>query len=633
MSKDYDEIKVLKNLAGIRATAEMYLGNTQNGDAIQQMLLELISNSIDEYMSGYATKLIVCLHKDGSCSVEDNGRGIPTSWNHTENASNLELAVGRIHAGGKFSGAKSYNTSGGLHGVGSSCCNACSVRFRPIVWRDGNEYTMLFEKGEKVEELSSRPVKRKQTGTLIRFVPDRSLFKNVLDFDGQRIYAKLRELSYLCQGLIIEYINEKENIRETLLSTNGLSDFVKELSPSHLLGQPIGFSMEIDNITVDAALQWSSQEQEIVKYYTNNIPNLDGGSHQAGWRSGLTRTLNNYIDKTDLPKTQKVSLDGADVREGLVAVVSIKHPNPSYSSQTKDKLVSDDTRKIVESVVSDRFGAFLEQNPEQTKKIISRVINSYRARQAAKKAREAIRKTAIDTGGAGILPGKLADCESKDPDECELFICEGISAGGGLKGGRDRKFQAVLPLRGKVLNTEKCEYKKMLDNEELQNIIIALGCGFGKSFNINKLRYGKILITTDGDVDGSHIRTLLLTFFFRQMPQLIMNGNIYVSQPPLYRVDMRGEARYFKNDEELNTFLKGRDRKSVKLSYFKGLGELSQNQIWDTITNPDNRTILQVKVGSYVEADKVFSLLMGTQVEPRKNYIMENSGLARNIDV
>lgn len=635
MTNEYNEIEVLKGLQGIRSNVGMYLSNTEDGTAVQQALIELISNSVDEYMNGYATKINVCLYKDGSCSVEDNGRGIPISWNEKENCSNLELAVARVHAGGKFKGGKNYNTSGGLHGVGAAACNAISQRFRVVVWRDGNEYTMAFAQGEKVEELSSKPVKRKQTGTYIRFAIDKSLFKNVFDFDGPKVYAKLKELSFLCQGLVIEYIDEKRDIKETLASANGLSDFVRDLAPSKLMEEPIRIKHH-NGIEVDVALQWldGGDEECVDRYYTNNIPNLDGGSHAIGFKSGLTRTLNNYIAKADLPKTLQMTLSGDDVREGLISVVAIKHPSPSYSSQTKDKLVSEDARTAVESAISDKFGRYLEENPTFAKKLVNRVVASFKAREAARKAREAVRKTAFNDG-VGTLPGKLADCSSKDPEECELFICEGLSAGGTMKMGRDRHFQAVLPLRGKVLNTEKAEIKKVLDNEEIQNIITVLGCGIGRNFDIRKLKYHKVILTMDADVDGQHIRCLVLTLFMRQMPELIEKGHIYIAQPPLFRLTYRNKNYSLKDDRALKKFIKDNELegKSYTLLRAKGLGEMTAEDLWQTTVNPENRELLKVRIDNYVEADRVFNILMGKDVEPRKDFIMKNAKLAKNIDL
>jgi len=434
MSNKYNEIEVLKGLEGVRKNVAMYLGNTEDGSAYQHALLEIISNSIDEFMVGYATKVKIKMFKDTSVTVEDNGRGIPVSYNTKEKASNLELALTKLHAGGKFD-KKNYNTSGGLHGVGLSVVNGCSARLRATVWRNNKEHTMAFAKGKKIEELSSKKTDRKQTGTAIRFALDPSLFKNTKSFDGVKVFKKLKELSYLCKGIIIEFEDERVNLKQTLNSLNGIVDYVKDIAPSELINDPIYLIGKNENVDVEIALQWVERgEDTIDKYYTNNIPNLDGGTHMVGFKSGLTRTINNYISNANLPKNLQVSLSGDDVREGLVAIVSIRHPNPSYSSQTKDKLVSANARTVVESVINDNLLTYLEQNPRIAKKIITKCVNAYKAREAAKKAREAVRKNVLSSAGAGILPGKLADCQSKNPEECELFIVEGNSAGGCFAG-------------------------------------------------------------------------------------------------------------------------------------------------------------------------------------------------------
>jgi len=637
MSKDYDEIKVLKNLEGVRQNLGMYAGNVSDGSAYFQCLLELISNSIDEYINGYATKISVCLYQDGSASICDNGRGIPVSKNKAEGGvSNLELALTKLHAGGKFKGSKNYNTSGGLHGIGLSMVCACSSLLRAIVWRDGKEYTMAFEKGEKIEELSFKSVKRKKTGTFIRFGLDHSLFQNVFEFDGKKTYEKLKELSYLCPGLIIEFIDERSDVKETFSSEQGLSDFVQDLAPSLLLDKPIYIQTNGD-IGVNIALQWldGGVDTTIDKYYTNNIPNIDGGSHQIGFKSGLTRTINSYISNSDLPKTLKVSLSGDDVRDGLVSVVSIKHASPSYSSQTKDKLVSDDARSAVETVISAKLGEYLEENPNIAKKIITQCVNSYKAREAARKAREVVRKSIGKD--IGTLPGTLMDCSSRDRDECELFIVEGRSAAGSAAQGRSRLFQAIIGLKGKPLNCEKNETNKMTSNKEITNLITAIGVGIGKNIDMNKLRYGKIVLLMDSDVDGAHIRTLILSFIFRHLPQLIRNGNVYIAQPPLYRIVYRGQTVYLKNDRALECFMEekgiNKESRSLKLQRFKGLGEMNPEQLWDTTMNPETRTLLKVVVDDYIEADYLFNILMGNNVEPRRDFIYENALNVRNLDV
>jgi len=626
MTTDDYKITSLEGLEAVRRVPGMYIGDTEDGTGYHHMLMEVLDNSVDEFLAGHCDNIIITLHKDGSASVEDNGRGIPVYHMEKEKASALEVVLVKLHAGGKFD-KKAYSVSGGLHGVGVSVVNALSARLRAAVFRDGKEYTMAFAKGKKVEEISSRPLKRK-SGTLIRFIPDPTIFKKNNSFDSEKIKIKLRELSFLCKGLSIDFVDEKNKIKETFGGGTGISDFVKFLAKTKLLDEPVSFIDTKEDIVVDVALQWldDSSDSELCQYYTNNIPNPDGGSHTAGFKSALTRTINNYITNSDLPKGLKISLSGDDIREGLVAVVSIRHPTPRFSSQTKEKLVSEDARSAVENTIASHLTAYLEQTPATAKKVITRCVNAFKAREAARKARDAVRKSVL-ASGAGVLPGKLADCQERDPEKCEIFIVEGDSAGGSAKQGRDRRFQAILPLRGKVLNVEKAEFRKMMANEELTTLVTAIGAGIGRSFDPKAIRYNKIIIMTDSDVDGAHIRTLLLTFFFRQMPQLILNGNLYIAVPPLYRVVVRSNPYYLKDDAELAQFVKERklQRDKLGLQRFKGLGEMNPQQLWDTAMDPVNRKLLQVFIGNYLEADRVFSMLMGTQADVRRDFISERA--------
>jgi len=634
MKKNEYKITTLEGVEAVRHTSGMYIGNTEDGTGYHHMIMEVLDNSVDEYLAGHCDKIVVTLYKDGSASVGDNGRGIPTYYMPEKKMSALEVVFCTLHAGGKFD-KSNYKISGGLHGVGVSVVNALSSRLKVVVMRGGKEYSMAFECGKKVQDLSEKSIRSKETGTFIRFGADLTIFKKVIKFDPEIVERKLLELSYLCRGLEVEFVDEKNKTRKVFGGDNDVSGFIEHLAPTNLLDIPIVFNDSKTNITVDIGLQWlaAGSDIEIAKYFTNNIPNMDGGSHMSGFKNGLTRTINNYINSSDLPKSLKISLSGDDIREGLISVVSIRHPDPKFSSQTKDKLVSEDARTVVENAVSGFMIEYLEQNPLIAKKIISQCVNSYKAREAAKRAREASRKSILKEGG-GLLPGKLADCSSRDPDECELYIVEGDSAGGSAKQGRNRRFQAILPLRGKVLNVERCEFQKMMANEELTNLITAIGAGIGKNLAPSSIRYGKIVIMTDSDVDGSHIRTLLLTFFFRQMPQLIMRGNIYIAQPPLYRVEWRRNKYYLKDDRALELFLKERkiESKSLKLQRFKGLGEMSPIQLWNTTMNPDNRTLLQVKIDDYIEADKIFNILMGNQVEPRRQFIVDRALNVKNLD-
>lgn len=499
-AKNEYKITALEGLDPVRKVPGMYIGDTDDGTGFHHMLMEVLDNSVDEYLAGHCNKIVVTIHKDGSASVGDNGRGIPTYYMPEKEMSALEVVFCTLHAGGKFD-KSNYKISGGLHGVGISVTNALSARLKVVVLRDGKEYSMAFEKGKKVEDLSEKPVRGKETGTFIRFGPDLTVFKKIIKFDSYIVERKLLELSYLCRGLEIEFIDERIKARKIFGGDNDISGFIEYLAPGKLLDRPIIFTDEKTDIVVDVGLQWlgDGSDVEVAKYYTNNIPNLDGGSHTAGFKTALTRTINNYINNSDLPKSLKISLSGDDIREGLISVVSIRHPDPKFSSQTKDKLVSEDARTIVENAVSSFMMSYLEQNPIIAKKIVTQCVSAYKAREAAKKAREATRKSIFKEGG-GVLPGKLADCSSRNPDECELYIVEGDSAGGSAKQGRSREFQAILPLRGKVLNVEKCEFQKMMANEELTNLITAIGVGIGKNLDPESIRYKKIIImSVDGD--------------------------------------------------------------------------------------------------------------------------------------
>ncbi len=626
----YDEgqIQVLEGLAAVRKRPGMYIGST-GPRGLHHLVYELVDNAVDEALAGSCTKIRVVLYRDGRVGVWDNGRGIPVGKHPTEKISTLEVALTKLHAGGKFGGT-GYKVSGGLHGVGLSVVNALSVDLLAISRRGGRRYVQEYRQGRPLAGVRDAGPAA-DTGFEVLFRPDPEIFESTV-FEFDTIANRLREMAFLNAGLELEMEEEGTEHRARFLYEGGVVSFVQYLNLNRdvLHQKPIAFAAMRDGVSVDVALQYNDTYVETLFSFANTIRTLEGGTHEAGFKAALTRVCNEYARKLNLLKDQDANLSGEDVREGLTAIISVKLLDPQFEGQTKTKLGNSELRGLTESIVADGLATFFEENPAVARRVLDKSLQAQRAREAARKARELTRrKSALEMSA---LPGKLSDCASRDPAESELFLVEGDSAGGSAKKGRDPRIQAILPLRGKILNVERARMDKILANEEIRAMITAIGSGVGHEFDISKARYHRVVIMTDADVDGSHIRTLLLTFFYRYMPNLIDAGYVYIAQPPLYLVKKGKQEQYCYDDAALERAFERLGREGSTIQRFKGLGEMNAEELWETTMNPESRTLLQVTLEDAVAADWIFSVLMGEKVESRRDFIEENAHLVRNLD-
>lgn len=644
------DIQVLSGLEHVRKRPAMYIGDVSSR-GLHHLVYEVVDNSIDEALGGFCDKIHLVINKDNSVSVEDNGRGIPTGMHPTEKKSALEVVMTQLNAGGKFT-RDTYKVSGGLHGVGVSVVNALSEWLEVEVCREGSKFFQKYFRGKAKSPVKETGKVKNKTGTKVTFLADKEIFKTIT-YKYETIEDRLRELAYLNKDVTITIKDERSEKGNEFKFKGGLTDFVKYLDEDEksISGKPIFIEGEKDNIKIEIAFQYNESYNDNIYTYVNNINTIEGGTHLEGFKSALTRTLNNYGIKNGIIKSEKITLTGDDFREGLTCVISVKVPEPQFEGQTKTKLGNSEVKGIVQSVTGEQLGNFLEENPGVSKKIIEKCLRAAEAREAARKARELTRKKTGLEGMSG-LPGKLADCSISDPAQTELYLVEGDSAGGSAKQGRDRRFQAILPLKGKILNVEKARINKILENDEIKAIITAIGAGIGNSdeFDSDKVRYGKVILMCDADVDGSHIRTLLLTFFYRHMREIIDTGKLYIAQPPLYKIKKGKTELYAYDEDERDEILKSMkiDKKKVVtvedentvnvvsetkavISRFKGLGEMNPEQLWSTTMNPETRTVLQVTNENAAAADKIFRILMGEEVEPRRKFIEQHAKYA-NID-
>lgn len=617
-----DNIQVLKGLEAVRKRPAMYIGDI-GVNGLHHLIWELVDNSVDEAMGGHCDRIEVCLNTNGTVTVIDNGRGIPVEEHPTEKRSALEVVMTVLHAGGKFD-KENYAVSGGLHGVGVSVVNGLSTWCCVEVHTQGHIYTQRYEKGIPKTELETLGATEK-TGTQVTFMPDGSIFETV-EFKQEIVSHRLRELAFLNRGLTIVMKDERDNSEESFYYEGGLEAFVSYLDEGRAsIHDPVHFQGERDGIVAEVAFEYNDSYQQNIQSYVNNIHTIEGGTHETGFRTALTRTLNAYGTKNNLFKSDKFTLSGEDTREGLTAIISTKVPEPQFEGQTKTKLGNSEVRGVVESLVGEKLGEYFEENPAIVKKVLQKAVDAARAREAARKARELVRRKGVLEGGG--LPGKLLDCSSNNIEETEVFLVEGDSAGGSAAQGRDREYQAILPLWGKLLNVEKTRLDRVLNNDKLQPVILGLGAGVGEDFDVEKLRYGKVIIMADADVDGSHIRSLLLTFFFRYMRPMIKEGRVYIAQPPLYLIKKGKQERYAFDDEQRESILEemGGDTKGIMVQRYKGLGEMNPDQLWETTLNPEKRTMLSVTEEDTVDAEHAFSMFMGDEVAPRRKYVEEHA--------
>ena len=633
---DVNAIQALEGIEHVRKRPGMYVGGTDI-KALHHLVYEVVDNAIDEALAGFCTRISITIHPDSSVTVEDNGRGIPVGPHPTKKDASgkpmetVDVVMTVIGAGGKFGGG-GYKVSGGLHGVGVSAVNALSEWMVTEVKRDGKWWRQQYKRGVPQGTIQMvGKVPKEETGTKQTFKFDKQIFTEDIDYRFDTLVQRFREMAFVTRGVTIRFVDERADRQMTFYFEGGLTSFVRYLNRNRETLHPVvHVEKDIENIGIEAAIQYTDAYTESVYSFANTINTIDGGTHLTGLRASLTRVINDYARKNGLLKDSDPNFSGDDTREGLTAIVSVKHPEPQFESQTKVKLMNPEVQTYVTQVVGEAFSTFLEENPQAAKAIIAKCLTSARARDAARKARDlVIRKSALESL---TLPGKLADCSERDSSKTELYIVEGDSAGGSAKQGRDRHFQAILPLRGKIMNTERARLDKILSSNEIKALISALGTGIGDNFDISGLRYGRIIIMTDADVDGSHIRTLLLTFFFRYMPQLIEDGHLYIAQPPLYRIAYKNQVKYAYTDKEKDKILKEVGEKAT-LQRYKGLGEMNPEQLWETTMNPQNRTLLLVTIEDAAEADRTFDMLMGDAVDPRRKFIQTHAKAVRNLDI